>query len=340
MQTSDIQMNDQHREALESSKIGLLGYGAQGKAEAENLRRSGIDFKLGLRTDGSSAKAAREKGFSVTSIEEVIESSETLIMNLPDQIQADFYRKYIEPATHIQRLVFAHGFNTHFKLIPVKANGPAHILVAPKGAAGGLVEFYQTQNALAAILAIRSENSDQSQNKLWAEAYALAIGCHPRALIWADFKDETECDLFSEQVLLCGGVSSLLRTSYEVLIENGYHPEAAYFETLYELKLIVDLIWKQGISGMRSKISPTARYGDITRGDRIIDSQVKEKMLEVLKEIQSGKFAKEFLSEINSKEFKQTEVIQSEHPIEKIGAHLRAKMTMPIASEPLVKTRI
>lgn len=313
-------------EILNESRIGLLGYGAQGAAEAENLRRSHVTFKLGLRPEGASAERAKSAGFQIWSIEDVVSLSDTIVLNLPDQEQASIYREYIQSAPHIKRIVFAHGFNTHFGLIPVFSKGPQHYLVAPKGAAGGLVEFYGTQNALAAILAIRSEGKITNDDRRWAEAYALAIGCHPHGLIWADFKDETECDLFSEQALLCGGVSSLLRTAYEVLVENGYHPEAAYFETLYELKLIVDLMWKRGITGMREKISPTARYGDITRGDRIIDHTVKARMQEVLEEIQRGEFAKEFLKEFLSPEFKRLEFHQSQHAIERIGKKLRDRM--------------
>lgn len=313
-------------DVLASSRIGLLGFGAQGAAEAENLRRSGVKFKLGLRLDGPSAARARDKKFEVHSIEEVVRDSDSIVMNLPDQDQASIYREFLQNANQIKRLVFAHGFNTHFGLIPVLPKGPSHILVAPKGAAGGLVEFFGTPNALAAILAVRAEHPIDESDRKWAEAYALAIGCHSHALIWADFKDETECDLFSEQVLLCGGVSSLLRTAYDVLIENGYHPEAAYFETLYELKLIVDLIWKAGITGMREKISPTARYGDITRGDRLIDSKVKSNMQEILDEIRRGDFAKEFLDQSTSPEYKRAAFQQSQHALERIGLKLRDRM--------------
>lgn len=313
---------------LKNSRIALLGCGAQGTAEATNLKRSEIPFVLGLRKDGPSFARAEEAGFQAMDISEAVESADTVVMNLPDQVQASVYQKYLA-GRHLKRLVFAHGFNTHFGLIPVTTDGPAHVLVAPKGAASGLIQYYGTDSALPAILAVQmpSENTNEREaHQKWAEAYARAIGCHGSGLIWADFKDETDCDLFSEQVLLCGGVSSLLRASYDVLLEAGYNPEAAYFETLFELKLIVDLMWKRGISGMREKISPTARYGDVTRGDRVIDESVKNRMREILKEIQEGVFAKEFLKQYGSDAFHQKEEKQKNHPLETIGKRLREKL--------------
>lgn len=310
---------------LLDSPLVLFGFGAQGEAEATNLKKSGVDFKIALREGGPSWKAAQNAGFSVTPLDSALEGGETVILNLPDQVQAKIYRDHIASQSP-KRLVFAHGFNTHFKLIELEKNGPPHILVAPKGAASGLQEFYKTPQALPAILAIESLEEEKKEDRLWAESYALAIGCHPKGLVWASFKDETECDLFSEQAFLCGGLSSLLRTTYEVLVESGYNKETAYYETLYELKLIVDLLWKKGITGMRNKISPTALYGDVTRGDRVIDSHVKNKMKEVLKEIQSGEFTKDFLENYDKKDFRDKTSKDETHPIEEIGAPLRQKL--------------
>ena len=318
-----LQNTDQ--KLLETSKIACLGYGAQGEAEITNLLKSGVKFTLGLKPDGRSAAKAKANSVPFVSIGEALESADTVIMNLSDQSQKDVYEKQIRGRTNIRRLVFAHGFNTHFGLIPVEKDGPAHLLIAPKGAASGLKEFYGTPSALPAILSVRPQEKLAAE-KPWAEAFARAIGSHPKGLIWADFKDETECDLFSEQALLCGGVSSLLRTTYDLLVEEGYSPETAYFETLFELKLIVDLIWREGITGMRGRISPTARYGDITRGDRIIDASVKEKMRAVLKEVQSGKFAKEFLVKLESPEYAALAESQASHPIETMGAKLRDRL--------------
>jgi ketol-acid reductoisomerase len=327
---SDL-LTTEERRSLQNLRFGILGFGSQGCAEATNLRRSKIGFSLGLRP-GASWDKALSLGFSPVSPEACIEQSDVLLMNLPDQLQADFYSKFLSVGSGrshaVRHLVFAHGFSTTFKKIPVESAGPAHVLVAPKGAASGLVELYGKSTALPAILAYEAahNSSPTAQDKLWIEGLAIALGCHRQALIWANFKDEAICDLFAEQALLCGGVSSLLRKSYEVLVEGGYHPEAAYFETLFELKLIVDLIWRDGISGMRTRISPTARYGDLTRGDRVIDEHTKNQMREILKEIETGKFADEFLAKIESPEFKNQLRIQAEHPIEKMGEKLRQKM--------------
>lgn len=320
-------MDSGKAQILRDAQLGMIGFGAQGRAESENLRRSGIPFQLGLNQDSPSWKAAMEAGFEPKPIVDVVSSSLSIALNIPDQNQAGFYKDFIAPLSRRpERLIFAHGFNTHFKLIPVTADGPSHLLVAPKGAAAGLYEFYGTASALPCILAIEGAKN-LSRDREIAEAYAVAIGCNQKGFVWATFKDETECDLFSEQVLLCGGVSSLLRKTYEVLIEAGYNHETAYFETLFELKLIVDLLWRQGISGMRSKISPTARYGDITRGDRIIDESVKKRMKEVLSEIQSGDFAREFLEKNTSKTFLAAEKNQAAHSIEEIGKKVREKLS-------------
>lgn len=310
---------------LNASSLVLLGFGAQGEAEAVNLKRSGVKFELGLREGGSSWNKAREAGFDPKPIEVAARLGTTWVMNLPDQTQKSVYEELRAKNLKPTGLVFAHGFNTHFKLIPVTADGPAHLLVAPKGAASGLKEFYQTPNALPAILAVEGSKNHEADLH-FARAYARAIGCHPQALIEANFKDETVCDLFAEQALLCGGVSSLLRTTYEVLVEKGYHPEAAYFETLFELKLIVDLIWKDGITGMRNRISPTARYGDVTRGSRVIDASVKKRMIEVLREVESGAFATEFLQKLDAPEYRAQLQTESQHSLETIGRDLRARM--------------
>ena len=316
-------LNPQFLELLSRFTTVLVGFGAQGRAEAINLKRSGLKFKVALRAGSPSWKEAESEGFHVINLNSFDPEGSFVVLNVPDQTHPEIAYEILKRGRP-QAWVFAHGFSTHFKKLPTQPSGPAHILVAPKGAAHGLVEFYGTTQALPAILAI--ENSANASLKSWAEAYAVAIGCHPQGLIWARFRDETECDLFSEQALLCGGVSALLRNAYEVMVEAGYHPEAAYFESLYELKLIVDLIWNEGISGMRSRISPTARYGDVTRGPRVIDSSTKLKMKEVLADIQSGQFAEEFLTQISSKSFKDLEDKDAQHPIEEMGRRIRARL--------------
>jgi ketol-acid reductoisomerase len=316
-------------ETLRQFPLILVGFGAQGRAEAHNLKRSGASFKLALRPQSQSWAKAHEEGFDVVDLQSFSPAGACIALNVPDQAHQQVAGELLKRG-HPRAWVFAHGFSTHFKTLPMREGGPAHLLVAPKGAAHGLMEFYQTPQALPAILAL--ENSrDESTLKAWAESYALGIGCHPQGLIWARFRDETECDLFSEQALLCGGVSALLKSSYEVMVEAGYHPEAAYFESLYELKLIVDLIWKDGITGMRNRISPTARYGDITRGPRVIDSSTKEKMKVILSEIQSGKFAEEFLKNIDSPSFKAQEELDAKHPLEEMGRKIRDRLKKPNA---------
>ncbi len=316
-------------ETLRQFPLILVGFGAQGRAEALNLKRSEVPFKLALRPASPSWSKAQAEGFDVVDLNSFDPQGAFVVLNVPDQAHhqvASEIRRRGTPSAWI----FAHGFSTHFKTLAMEPGGPAHLLVAPKGAAHGLVEFYQTSQALPAILALENSRNDDAL-KSWAEAYALGIGCHPQGLIWARFRDETECDLFSEQALLCGGVSALLKTSYEVMVEAGYHPEAAYFESLYELKLIVDLIWKDGITGMRRRISPTARYGDVTRGPRVIDLSTKERMKEVLTEIQSGQFAQEFLTNIESSSFRAQEERDSKHPLEEMGRKIRDRMSKPTA---------
>lgn len=315
-------------EFLNNQQIGMIGFGAQGSAEAKNLIKSGLSFHLGLREKGPSAEKAQQAGVPFQGIQETVQKSDWLFINLSDESQAEVYQEAIR-GSKVSHLIFAHGFNTHFEFIPVEETGPAHVLIAPKGAASGLESLYGKSQALPGILSFRSaqRSKPQPEEKKTIELLARAIGIHPKGLVWADFKDETVCDLFSEQALLCGGVSSLLRRAFEVLVEAGYDERTAYFETLYELKLIVDLLWTSGISGMRSKISPTARYGDITRGDRVIGEGVKQKMKEVLKEIESGQFADEFLKNLRSEDYKATARKQSEHPLERIGTKIRDTLT-------------
>lgn len=329
--TSTLEVLEPHeRDSLKGLRLGMLGFGSQGAAEAINLQRSNISFSLGLR-QGKSWDRAVSLGFKPISPEDCVSQSEVILFNLPDQNQADFYFIHIQSSS-VKYLVFAHGFASTFKKIPLSSSGPIHVLIAPKGAASGLVELYGKPTALPAILALQSADRSQASDveKKWIQALALAMGCHRKALIWANFKDEAICDLFAEQALLCGGVTSLLRSSYEVLVENGYHPEAAYFETLYELKLIVDLIWREGISGMRSRISPTARYGDVTRGDRVIDAHTKSKMIEILREIETGQFANEFIEQMGKAAYETQLQKQSQHPIELMGQRLREMMKTPV----------
>jgi ketol-acid reductoisomerase len=310
---------------LNSLSLGMFGFGAQGSAEATNLARSGVQFAVGVRHEGKSFEKVKAAQLKPMSFEEVADSCSHLLFNIADQAQGKLYAEVFKSRKKPKALIFPHGFASHFGLIPVEKDGPLHILIAPKGAASGLTRLYGTPQSLPAILAVKDHSGDRpptEDEKIWIEALAKAMGCHPHRLIWARFQDETVCDLFSEQALLCGGVSELLRQSFEVLTEAGYQSDAAYYETLYELKLIVDLIWEEGIEGMRRRISPTARYGDITRGKRVIGGDVKERMKEVLSEIESGSFAREFLKEDGSVSFNSEWKKQASHPIEKIHKQL------------------
>lgn len=306
-------------EILNRLSLGMFGFGAQGSAEALNLRRSGISLRLAVRSGGSSEARAKTAGFQTESFESLASEASYVLMNLADQAQGGVYEKYLKNRPQLKALIFPHGFASHFGMIPAKKNGPLHVLIAPKGAASGLQRLYGEEKALPAILAVKDENGDREptpEEKEWIEALAKAMGCHPKKLVWARFQDEAVSDLFSEQVLLCGGVTELLRKTFECLVERGYSKDTAYFETLYELKLIVDLIWEEGIDGMRRRISPTARYGDITRGSRVIGDEVKNSMKKVLEEIESGKFAREFLEKESSDEYQKLWDEQAQHPIE------------------------
>ncbi|TVQ78492.1 MAG: ketol-acid reductoisomerase [Bradymonadales bacterium] len=316
-------------ELLNSLSLGMFGFGAQGQAEARNLHQSQVQVKIAVRPKGASADRAKAQGFELLSFKEMANSFSHILMNLPDQIQGSYFKEYLEGAPQLKALIFSHGFASHFDQIPCKDAGPIHVLVAPKGAASGLVKLYGQAQALPAILAVKDASGERPPTvteKQWIEALAKAMGAHPRKLIWARFQDEAVSDLFSEQSLLCGGLAELIRSAYEVLIENGYQPEAAYYETLYELKLIVDLVWEFGIHGMIERISPTARYGAVTRGDRVLPAAVKERMKEVLSEIESGEFAREFLRDSDSPQFLKKLDASAKHPIEKLHQEIQDKL--------------
>lgn len=303
----------------------MIGYGSQGRAEALNLKDSGMQLQIGVRP-GPSFERAKADGFQTASNKDVFLENEVVFINAPDESQGEIFNQ-IPKAAKVKYLVFAHGFAIHFKQIDLsKRPELTAVLIAPKGAASGLRSLYKTPRALPSILALRDSQPREAtlEEKKWIEELAISVGCHPQFLIWAQFKDEAVCDLFAEQALLCGGVSSLLLKSFETLVEAGYDSKTAYFETLFELKLIVDLIWENGISGMRDRISPTARYGDITRGDRIIDNSVKEKMKQVLKEVEDGRFAQEFLAENKNPAYLNKIENLRQHPLEELGRNLRS----------------
>ncbi|RME65906.1 MAG: ketol-acid reductoisomerase, partial [Nitrospirae bacterium] len=316
---------DANLELLKQKKIAIIGYGSQGHAHANNLRDSGMDVRIGLRK-GRSWQKAEAAGFRVLSVAEATKEADVVMILLPDELQADVYRQEIEPNLKDGAyLAFAHGFNIHFGQIVPRAEINV-FMVAPKGP-GHLVRSEFTKGSgVPCLLAIHQDPSGDTKEV--GLAYASAIGGGRAGIIETTFREETETDLFGEQVVLCGGLTALITAAYETLVEAGYAPEMAYFECLHEVKLIADLIYEGGIANMRYSISNTAQYGDLTRGPRVINEKVKEEMKKILQEIQSGQFAREWILECRAGKpvFNALTKKGEEHPIEEVGARLRAMM--------------
>ena len=317
---------DADAKVLKGKRIAVMGYGSQGHAHANNLRDSGADVIIGVRKGGAGWEKAVKAGFDVFIPSEAARKADVIMMLVPDEYMADIYRAEI--ASHIKKgayLGFAHGFNIHFGQIAPAADINVY-MVAPKGPGHLVRSEYTKGSGVPCLIAV---NQDPSKNtKKVALAYASAIGGGRAGIIETSFREETETDLFGEQVVLCGGLTSLITAGFETLIAAGYSPEMAYFECLHEVKLIVDLIYEGGISTMRYSISNTAQYGDLTRGPRIITDETKREMQKILDEIQSGKFAKEWILECraNKPEFNALTKRGENHPIEEVGARLRAMM--------------
>ncbi|MCY3576081.1 MAG: ketol-acid reductoisomerase [bacterium] len=317
---------DADRSHIADRKVAIMGYGSQGHAHALNLKDSGVDVRVGLREGSSSAAKAAEAGLSVMSIAEAATEADVIMLLLPDTEQADIYEAHIEP--HLQpgdALFFAHGFNVRFDLI----SAPDEVdvaMVAPKGPGHLVRRTYVEGGGVPCLIAVGQNASGRAREL--ALAYADAIGGARAGVIETTFAEECETDLFGEQVVLCGGLTSLVTAAFETLCEAGYQPEVAYFECLHELKLIVDLMYEEGIGGMRYSISDTAEYGDLSRGDRIINDATRAEMKQILDEIQNGSFADEWMSESRSgrPNFLRMESEGQQHPIEEVGAELRAMM--------------
>jgi ketol-acid reductoisomerase len=304
----------------------VLGFGSQGHAHALNLKESGCNVIIGLYEGSKSIKVAREKGFEVLASAEAVKRAEIIMIALPDTKQAAAYEKDIAPnLTPGKTLLFSHGFAIHFKTV-VPPKDVNVILVAPKGPGHIVRRQYTEGKGVPSLIAIY-QNPGRNAKKI-ALAWAKGIGGTRAGVIETTFKEETETDLFGEQTVLCGGASALVQAGFEVLVEAGYSPEMAYFECLHELKLIVDLMNEAGIAGMRFSISETAKWGDVSVGPKIIDASVKKRMKAALKDIQSGKFAKDWVAEYKSgyKKYNALLAAGEKHPIEKTGAKLRAMM--------------
>jgi ketol-acid reductoisomerase len=324
-----------HREGnlgLLSGKVAVLGYGSQGHAHALNLADSGVEVEVGLRAESTSRAAAEAAGLTVRTVTEVVRGAQLVSILLPDQSQPQVYAGEVAPNLEPgAALLFAHGFNVHYGRIQP---GPGHdvIMVAPKGPGHIVRRLYEQGLGTPAIVAVQQDASGQALDL--ALAYGAGIGAGRAGMIETTFQEETETDLFGEQAVLCGGTAELVRAGFETLVEAGYQPEVAYYECLHELKLIVDLIWEGGLAGMRYSVSDTAEFGDLTRGPRVIDEHVRETMRTLLREIQDGTFAKEWIADMDAGEprLQALRAQAKEERIEKVGEELRSLMHKPVSA--------
>ncbi len=316
---------DADLQLIRSKRVAVLGYGSQGHAHAQNLKESGVNVVVGLR-EGNSWRKAEQAGLKVMPTGDAVKAADVVMLLAPDEAQAAIYRDAIAPNLKDGAyLAFGHGFNIHFgQIVPPPTVNV--FMVAPKGPGHLVRSEYAKGSGVPMLLAIHQDPSNKTREI--GLAYASAIGGGRAGVIETTFREETETDLFGEQVVLCGGLTSLIQAGYETLIEAGYSPEMAYFECLHEVKLIVDLIYEGGIANMRYSISTTAKYGDVTRGPRIITDETRAEMRKILGEIQSGRFAKEWVLEnqANRPVYNALLAKGEAHPIEDVGARLRAMM--------------
>ena len=311
---------------IKSKKVAVIGYGSQGHAHSNNLSDSGVEVCVGLRQDSSSEAKAKAAGLTVKSIEDAVGWADVVMILAPDEHQATLYRAQVEP--HIRNgaaLAFAHGFNIHFRQIEPRADLDV-IMIAPKGPGHLVRSTYLEGGGVPSLIAIHQDASGQARDI--ALSYASANGGGRAGVIETNFREETETDLFGEQTVLCGGITALIQAGFETLVEAGYAPEMAYFECLHETKLIVDLIYEGGIANMRYSISNTAEYGDFTRGPRVIGPESKKAMKEILQDIQTGDFAREFIMEnlTGTPKMKAMRRMSKQHQIEQVGERLRSMM--------------
>jgi len=312
---------------LKDKVIGVVGYGSQGHAHALNLRDSGLNVLVAEYAGCKACQDAEEAGFTVLDTAEVAQKADMIMMLVPDQIQKQVYYESVERAmTAGKTLMFAHGFNIHFHQIVPPSNVDV-TMVAPKGPGHRVREVFVEGSGVPALVAIYQDYTKTA--KQVALAYAKGIGATRAGVLETTFAEETETDLFGEQTVLCGGVTALVKTAFETLVEAGYQPEIAYFECMHELKLIVDLFYEGGMSYMRYSVSDTAEYGDYSRGPRVIDAHVRETMHQILEEVQSGAFAREWILENQAgrPHFLALRKQNAEHQIEQVGKGLRAMMS-------------
>ena len=309
---------------LLSGKVAVIGYGSQGHAHALNLRDSGIEVEVGLRAGSPSADAAEDAGLAVGTVGDATRGAQVVAVLVPDHVQKGVYEQEVEPNLEPDAaLLFAHGLNVHFGRI-VPAAGHDVVMVAPKAPGHRVRELYESGAGTPGLVAVHQDSSGQALEL--ALAYGTAIGCGRVGLLETTFAEETESDLFGEQAVLCGGVTSLVKAGFETLVEAGYQPEIAYYECLNELKLIVDLIYEGGFEYMRYSISDVAEYGDLTRGPRVVDERVKETMRTLLDEIRSGAFARELFAddEAGRPQFEELRRRNAGGQLEQVGSELRA----------------
>lgn len=314
---------------LDGKTVAVIGYGSQGHAHALNLKESGVNVVVGLREGSASAKRAAAAGLKVMSVEDAAKAGDFVMMLVPDELAADIYNKQVAPnMKEGDVLLFAHGFNIHFQFVKPAANIDV-IMVAPKGPGHTVRSQYVEGKGVPSLIAVYQDYTGKA--KEYALAYACGIGAGRVGILETSFREETETDLFGEQAVLCGGVTELMKAGFDTLVGAGYAPEMAYFECIHEMKLIVDLINKGGFAMMRFSISNTAEYGDYRTGRRLITEETRKEMRQVLREIQDGTFASEFMTEFSDKggrkaKFLSTRRMEAEHQLEKTGAELRSMM--------------
>jgi ketol-acid reductoisomerase len=312
---------------IKSKKVAIFGFGSQGHAHALNLKDSGVkEVAVALREGSSSKKKAESQGLQVMSLSDAAEWADVVMILTPDELQAQIYKNHIEQRVKEgTSIAFAHGLNIHFNLINARKDLDV-FMIAPKGPGHLVRSEYQKGGGVPCLMAIHKDSSGKARDL--ALSYAVAIGGGKSGIIETTFKEECETDLFGEQTVLCGGLVELIKNGFETLVEAGYSPEMAYFECLHEVKLIVDLIYEGGIANMNYSISNTAEYGEYVSGKKIINSDTKKRMKEILSDIQSGKFAKQWMDECKNgqKNFLKMRKDLSNHPIEQVGEKLRALM--------------